>query len=165
MKAVVVYESLWGNTAAIARAIADGIGPETQALSTDEAVGDAIADADLIVAGAPLLGFSLPTDKMREGIRVNPGQPPAPPDLSHPSLRAWLETLPRGHGGFAAFETRLRLSPGSATAEIAKGLEHAGYRQIAEAQRFVVKGKFGPLRDGELEKARRWGAALAKTVD
>jgi flavodoxin len=27
MKAVVVYESLWGNTAAIARAIAEGIGP------------------------------------------------------------------------------------------------------------------------------------------
>ena len=32
MKAIVVYESLWGNTAAIARAIAEGIGPEARAL-------------------------------------------------------------------------------------------------------------------------------------
>ena len=62
MKAVVVYESLWGNTAAIARAIAEGIGPDAAALSTDEATGDALAGADLVVAGAPLLGFNLPTE-------------------------------------------------------------------------------------------------------
>ena len=37
MKAVVVYESLWGNTAAVARAIAAGIGPDARALSTSEA--------------------------------------------------------------------------------------------------------------------------------
>jgi hypothetical protein len=164
MKAVVVYESLWGSTAAVARAIAEGIGPEPQALCTDEATAAVVADAGLIVAGAPLLGFSLPTDKMRDGIRTNPGRAPAPPDLSHPSLRSWLDALPAGDGRFAAFETRLRLSPGSATAEIGKRLESAGYRQVIEAQRFIVKGKFGPLRDGELEKARQWGAELARAV-
>ena len=164
MKTVVVYESLWGNTAAIARAIAEGIGAEAQALSTDEASAAVVADADLVVAGAPLLGFTLPTDKMRAGIRTNPGRPPAPPDLSHPSLRSWLEALPAGEGRFAAFETRLRLSPGSAIADIARGFERAGYRQVAEAQRFLVKGKFGPLRDGELDKARRWGAELARAM-
>ena len=52
MKAIVVYESLWGNTAAIARAIAEGIGPQAQALPTDQATSAVIADADLIVAGA-----------------------------------------------------------------------------------------------------------------
>jgi len=47
MKVVVVYGSLWGNTAAIARAIAEGIGPEAQVLSTAEATGAPMADADL----------------------------------------------------------------------------------------------------------------------
>ena len=164
MKAVVVYESLWGNTAAVARAIAEGIGPEAQALRTDEAAGAVVADADLVVAGAPVLGFSLPTEKMRDGIRTNPGQPPTPPDLSHPSMRAWLDALPRGEGGCAALESRLRLSPGGATGKIDEGLERAGYRRVAKAKRFVVKGKYGPLRDGELEKARRWGAELAKAM-
>jgi hypothetical protein len=164
MKTVVAYESLWGNTAAIARAIAEGIGPEAQALCTDEACAAVVADADLVVAGAPLLGFSLPTDKMRHGIRTNPGRPPASPDLSHPSVRSWLAALPAGQGRFTAFETRLRLSPGSATADIARGFERAGYRQLAEAQRFLVKGKFGPLRDGEPEKARRWGVELARAM-
>jgi hypothetical protein len=161
MKAVVVYESLWGNTAAVARAVAEGIGPDVLALSTAEATGPAIADVDLIVAGAPVLGFQLPTDRMRDSIASNPAGAPRPPDLSHPSMRSWLEALPAGKGVFAAFETGLRWSPGGATSAIARSLEQAGYRPIVKGQRFVVKGKWGPLRDGELERARRWGAELA----
>jgi len=33
-----------------------------------------------------------------------------------------------------------------------------------EAQRFIVKGKFGPLREGELDRARNWGSELAKAM-
>jgi len=164
MKAIVVYESHWGNTAAIARAIAEGIGPESQALSTAQASGAAIADADLIVAGAPLLGFSLPTEDMLKSIRANAHNDPTPPDLSHPSMRAWLDTLPKGSGRAAAFETRIWWSPGSAAKTILSKLERAGYRPIAKAGRFIVKGKYGPLRDGELERARLWGAELAQAM-
>ena len=164
MKAIVVYESLWGNTAAVARAIAEGIGPEALALSTAEASGVAAADADLIVAGAPVLAFGLPSDKMRESIGADPGKAPAPPDLSHPSMRSWLDALPKGQGRSAAFETRIWWSPGGATAAIARGLEHSGYRPIAKAKRFIVKGAYGPLRDGELERARLWGAELAQAM-
>jgi hypothetical protein len=164
MKAVVVCECLRGNTGTIAAAIAEGIGPAAQALFTDEATTCVVAAADLVVAGAPLLGFSLPTDKMRDGIRANPGRPPGPPDLSHSSLRSWLAALPPGDGRFAAFEMRLRLSPGSATGVIERGLERAGLRKVAESQRFIVKGKYGPLRDSEVERARLWGAELAKSM-
>ena len=161
MKAVVVYESLWGNTASIARGIAEGIGPEARTLSTTQASGEAIADVDLIVAGAPLLGFRLPTEQIRESIRAKPGNGPAP-DLSQSSLRSWLAALPKGSGCSATFETRIRWSPGSATGAIAKGLQRAGYRRMAKDQRFIVKGTYGPLRDGELERARLWGAELAR---
>ena len=169
MKVVVVYESLWGNTAAIARAIAEGIGPEARALSTAEASGPAIADAELIVAGAPLLAFGLPSDKLRSNLAANPGRAPAPPDLSHPAMRSWLGALSAGHGRSAAFETRFRWSPGGAAGAILRGLERAGYHPLAKAQRFtvkrfMVKGMYGPLRDGELERARLWGAELAKAM-
>jgi hypothetical protein len=165
MKAVVVYESLWGNTAAIARAIAEGIGPEARALSTAEASGTAIADADLIVAGAPVLAFRLPSDTIRESLAANPGKAPTPPDLSHPSMRSWLAALTAGHGRAAAFETRMRWSPGGSTAAIVRGLERTGYRPLARARRFIVKGMYGPLREGELDRARRWGAELAKAME
>jgi len=165
VKAVVVYESLWGNTAAIAQAIAEGLGPDVRALTTDEATPAVVAGADLIVAGAPVLGFSLPTDQMLAGIRANPGNAPAPADLSHPSMRHWLDALPVGQGRAAAFETRVRGPiPGSATKAILEGLGSKGYDPMGEKAPFYVGGKYGPLRDGEVEKARAWGAKLAQAM-
>lgn len=164
MKAVVVYESLWGNTAAVARAVAEGLGPDARALSTAEATGEAVDGADLIVAGSPVLGFTLPTEKMRDGVRTNPGKAPSPPDLSHPSMRSWLEALPTGRGRGAAFDTQVRGPFGSAAPKIAEMLEKAGYASLANPAGFVVAGRFGPLRTGELERAREWGAELARAL-
>lgn len=164
MRAVVVYESLWGNTAAIARAIAEGIGEGAQALSTAAANPPAVGEADLVVAGSPVLAFGLPSEKTREGIRANPGKAPTPADLSHPPMRLWLAALPAGSGGAAAFDTQVRGPFGSAASAILEGLERAGYRPVAKPIGFIVKGKYGPLRAGEIERARRWGAELARAV-
>jgi len=164
MKAIVVYESLWGNTAAVAHAIAEGIGSEAQALSTAEATIDVMADVNLIAAGSPLIGFRLPSDDMLRTIDTNQAREKVKPDLSHPSMRSWLEALPKGSGQSAAFETRIWWSPGSAAKAIQRSLESAGYRAVGKSQRFIVKGKYGPLRDGELERARLWGAELAKAM-
>ena len=164
MKAIVVYESLWGNTAAIARAIAEGLGPEARALSTAAATPDAIAGAELIVAGSPLFAFQLPTDAIRETIRKKAASFAAAPDLSHPALRTWLETLPPGRGRGAAFETRMWFSPGGATGAILRALGRAGYARLARGQRFGVAGMTGPLKRGELERARAWGARLARDL-
>jgi len=163
MKAIVVYESLWGNTAAIARAIAEGIGGETPALSTAEATGAALQGVDLIVAGAPLQGFSLPREQAREAARADRKHAERPPDLSHPSMRSWLAALPAGSGRAAAFETRFRWSPGSATKLILRGLAEKGYQAVGNGQRFIVLGTYGPLREGEIERARAWGAELARS--
>ena len=164
MKAVVVYESLWGNTAAIARAIAEGIGAEAAAIPTAQASAEAMAGVTLIVAGAPLLAFRLPTDSIRMSIGQDRKHAQRPPDLSGPTMRSWLAALPKGSGRSAAFETRFRWSPGSATGAIARGLQKAGYRRIARDQRFIVKGTYGPLREGELERAKAWGAELARSA-
>ena len=163
MKAVVVYESHWGNTAAVARAIASGLGPETPVLATDEASGPVLADADLIVAGAPVIAFRLATDSMREKIAED-AQAPSKPDLAHPAMRDWLEHIPAGKGLAAAFETRIHWSPGGATGAIERGLQTAGYRRITKGRRFFVTGSYGPLRDGELEAARAWGSELARAL-
>ena len=161
MKAIVVYESLWGNTATVARAIAEGLGPDARALSTAEATPAVVAGADLIVAGAPLFAFRLPTDEIRETIRSKANSFAAPPDLSHPALRTWLAALPPGRGRGAAFETRMWFSPGGATGAVLRGLKKAGYAPLARGKRFGVAGMTGPLKRGELERAREWGRRLA----
>lgn len=162
MKAMVVYESLWGNTAAIARAIAEGLGPDTPAFSTDEATPEALPGVGLIVAGAPLLGFTLPTDEIRQNISRDSSMPAS--DTSHPSMRSWLAELPEGTGRSVAFETRIWWSPGSAARKISAILGAKGYASIAPDERFIVTDRFGPLRDGEIERARAWGKSLSNAM-
>jgi hypothetical protein len=101
---------------------------------------------------------------MRDSVARGEVDAPTPPDLAHPSLRSWLEALPRGHGAAAAFETRIWWSPRGATGDIESRLDRAGYRRVAKAHKFVVNDKYGPLRDGELERARHWGEELARAV-
>jgi hypothetical protein len=165
MKAVVVYESHWGNTAEVARAIASGLGPDTPVLATDEATAAILADTDLIVAGAPVIAFRLATDSMRSRIAEDADDAPREPDLTHPSMRSWLDGIPAGNGFAAAFETRIHWSPGGAIGGIEHGLDKAGYRRLAKGHKAFVTGSYGPLRDGELEAARAWGSELALQLE
>ena len=160
MKAWVVYESHWGNTAEIARAIAEGIGAGTKAVSTAEAKAAEVPELDLLVVGAPVLGFRLSTQSMYDQMRRQPNKG-NPPNLSHPPAREWLESVPAGGAAVAAFDTRARGPFGTAAPAILKLLGQAGYRQVAEPEGFLVKGRQGPMRDGEIERAREWGKELA----
>lgn len=163
MKSIVVYESVWGNTAAVGRAIAEGLG--ATAFATDEVTPADVATADLIVAGSPVFAFGLPTEAVRAGILRSEADAPTPPDLSHPSLRSWLAGLPAGHGACAAFETRIWWSPRGATGAIEKRLAALGYPPIARGEKFVVRDKYGPLREGELDRARAWGRSLREALE
>ena len=61
-------------------------------------------------------------------------------DLSHPSLRSWLDALPAGGGRSAAFDTQVSGPFGKGAPTIAEALEGKGYARLAEPQGFVVKG-------------------------
>lgn len=174
MKAVIVYESLWGNTAAIAAAIAEGLGPGAKALSTSEASQAALADADLIVAGAPTHLGRMPTAATREGVRSGKYEAKRPADVSHPPMREWLARFPQGGAACAAFDTTGCIPPEAPLARfwakfgarngIAKAMRRAGCRLVDEAQTFRVEAQEGPLRDGELERAKAWGTELARKL-
>jgi hypothetical protein len=163
MQSIVVYESHWGNTETVARAIAEGIGDGARALATDEATPDVVAAADLVVAGAPVIAFGLPRAGSSTQLEGDT-KAPRPADVSHPLLRTWLDAVPTGRGWFAAFETRIWWSPRGATGTIESRLGKSGYRRLAKPERFIVGGAYGPLRDGELERARAWGTTLAETA-
>lgn len=164
MKAIVVYESHWGNTAAVARAIAEGIGPDARVLATDEAVGPALDGVELLVAGAPVMMFSLPSESARERVELDRKGPPG--DASRPVLRTWLDGLPSAQGvKAAAFDTRLRWTPRGAIGTIESKLRGAGYEVLTKGEGFVLQGTYGPLREGELDRARAWGQELASRVE
>jgi hypothetical protein len=161
VSAIVVYESHWGNTAAVAEAIAEGLGDGALAVDTDAASG--IEHPDLIVAGAPVIAFGLARESSRSQIAAD-NKGPRAPDVTHPLLREWLDRLPAEQGWYAAFETRIWWSPRGATGTIESKLKKAGYQRLVPSERFVVGGSFGPMREGELDRAREWGAAMAEKL-
>jgi len=162
MRVVVVFESMFGNTEEIARAVAEGIREVRP-----DAVVDCLpvrqarsAEADLLVVGGPthFLGLASPrTRHMAE--KFDEAAQPA----ENGGLRAWLEQLPQAPVGrrAAAFDTRLdKLLHGSAAARIAHRLAHKGYDMVAEPEGFVVVDMTGPPRPGELQRAKAWGTCL-----
>jgi hypothetical protein len=169
MNALVIYESVYGNTRAVAEAIAEGLGG-AEIVSVHD-VGDLADDAELLVVGAPTHIHGLPTaHSIQSGVQAATGDGGAHVEADaaeDPNMRAWLGDLPRGrHGRVAVFDTRLahsRLMTGAASHGIAKRLRHHGYDVVA-AESFLVEGAEGPLGPGELERARAWGLELARSV-
>jgi hypothetical protein len=85
------------------------------------------------------------------------------PDTAGPGIRDWFIALPKGADGSlgAAFDTRAdyRVAGGAASG-IARRLRKHGYDLVAEPEGFVIERTGGPLRDGELDRARIWGGSL-----
>ncbi|HYA44781.1 MAG TPA: hypothetical protein VED59_04180, partial [Acidimicrobiales bacterium] len=80
-----------------------------------------------------------------------------------PGVREWLGSLPKVAPGrrAAAFDTRLSFPlAGGAARSIARALRRRGYRVEPKAQGFIVEAAQGPLKSGETERAKAWGAAL-----
>ena len=169
MSVLVVYESMYGNTHAVAEAIAQGIGSEADVRSVHE-VGSLPADVDLLVVGGPTHMHGLSSGmsrKMSASAAKEDGRASVePPATEGPGLRAWLHSLETASGQAAAFDTRLDRSPhltGSAARGIARRLGHQGYTVAATAS-FVVDDGEGPPADGELDRARAWGTELGRLV-
>ena len=175
MHALVVYESMFGNTQAIALAIGEGLRRRLDADAVEVVeVGAAPTmlppGLELLVVGGPTHAHGMTNPKTRtdaagraQGRLVSRGN----------GVREWLEALAHARAGAsaAAFDTRIKgpgLLWGSAARGIDKRLRALGFRMAASPQDFLVEGPTGPmfdrLPDGELERARAWGEGLGATV-
>ena len=162
MKALVVFESLWGNTEQVARAIAAGLeeSAEVEVVDVREAPASP-GDVDLVVAGGPTHAFSMTRSSTREDA-VRQG---APHGTGEPGLREWLDAQPRdAHHRIATFDTRVTKVhhlPGSAAKSAARSARKHGYDLAARPESFYVEDMEGPLAAGELDRATAWGRTLA----
>lgn len=166
MNAIVIYESVYGNTKAIAQAVAEGLGDVPVLATADERA--ARTAADLVVVGGPTHMHGLSTASSRriaaEAAREDGALHVEARATADPGLRSWLRDVPRTDGGLAAaFDTRADHSPfftGAASRAIGRRLRRRGY-DVLGTESFLVAESEGPLEDGELQRARAWGAELA----
>ncbi|WP_053207917.1 flavodoxin family protein [Jiangella muralis] len=164
MRALVVFESMFGNTQKIAEAIADGLSV-TMTVDTLEvgSAGSSLDGVDLLVVGGPTHAFGL----SRRSTRANAAEKAPGGVVSKATgLREWLAEVHADGAMVATFDTKAdkpRL-PGSAAHAARRLLRRRGYRPVAAAASFFVTGTTGPLADGEEERARRWGEQLGLAV-
>lgn len=166
MKALVVYESLFGNTEQVARAVAEGVGRRmpVEVVEVGAAPAPVTDLVDLLVVGGPTHAFSMTrpntrADAVRQGATKG----------SATGIREWMDHLADGPHSetVATFDTRVdkvRHLPGSAAKAAAKGMRKHGYRDVAKPESFYVDDVAGPLLEGELDRARSWGEALAASA-
>jgi flavodoxin len=149
MKTLVLYDSAYGNTEQIARAIAKGLetAAAVEVMPVDEACRDVFANVDLLVVGSPTQKWSS-TPAIKAFLESSPG--------------TLLDGLPT-----AVFDTRFHQSgwiTGSAAKSLAKLLRQHGVSLILPPESFFVADSQGPLEEGELERAEAWGRAILGAV-
>ena len=148
MKALVVYDSVYGNTEKIAKAIGGAIDGEVKVLRPGEVNPSDLASLDLLIIGSPTQGGKA-TSAIKELLSKIPAN-----GLKNVSV-ASFDTR---------YGTRLVKLFGYAGGRIADILKDKGGRLAAPPEGFIVKGQKGPLKEGELERAALWGKETVKSL-
>ncbi|RYU11499.1 flavodoxin family protein [Nocardioides iriomotensis] len=163
MKALVVYESMWGNTRQVAEAVAEGLGGVPM-VEVHDAAGTDLAELDLLVVGGPTHALSMTRPKTRHDA-LEQGATSGAEDRG---IREWLAELPADlRAPVATFDTRAKQArhlPGSAAKSAGKELRKHHHGRVLASASFYVEGTEGPLSEGELTRARAWATDLAAHV-
>ena len=173
MRALVVYESMYGNTHLIAGHIGDGLRShfDVDVVPVIRATPDVVAAADLVVVGGPTHAHSLSRRATRraaaDAAREAGSELELDLDAMEPGLREWLSEFgDHPTAAAAAFDTRIDM-PGALTGRACRAIERRlrrrGFRIVAEPESFFVD-KHNHLTEGQEERATEWGRALAHAV-
>ena len=173
MKALVVYESMYGNTRHIAQAVGEGLAlsMEVRVVPVDDAKFLGVDDMQFVAVGAPTHAWSLSRRRTRESAAAEAAKR-AELGIKEigvaTGVREWLRGLKlQSTCRSAAFDTRLdrpKLFTGSAVGAIERGLLAAGFSIFSESESFRVRGTTGPLAFGEIDRAREWGEAIGRAI-
>jgi hypothetical protein len=173
MRALVVYESMYGNTRTVAQHVADGLQSRFQVtvVPVEDATVELVAGADLLVVGGPTHVHGLSTGMSRQAAADAAEKDPAltleGTFSNGVGLREWLATVAAGAAAAAAFDTRVPAPAaftGRASRGIARRLRDRGFHLAVAPESFLVD-KHNQLVAGEVSRAAAWGATLARVVN
>jgi hypothetical protein len=162
-RALLVHESMFGNTAQVAEAVARGLelaGWDVSRFDVADAPTGSL-ETEVVVVGAPTHGLSLSRPNSREDA-VRKGADPAHVGTG---VREWIDTLPSHVTGqlAATFDTRVRKVRRlpAAAPKIARELRKRGFALVEDPTGFCVDDVAGPLCAEERERATAWGRQVA----
>lgn len=154
MNILIVYDSLYGNTAKLAQQIARSFHIENvRLLSVSETTATDLSWVHLLIIGSPTHNgrSSVATTQLLRAIPAG--------SMATKRVAVFSSGIPvEGHTGLRRL---LLLFSGYADRHIVKLLKKSG-ANIIGAEPFYVTGKEGPLREGELQRCQQWIENLVK---
>ena len=167
MSTLIVFESMYGNTEHVARAIAEGLG-DAQVVEVGAAPAVLPAELELLVVGGPTHAHGMSRERSRADAARRVDEPVISTGIG---IREWIAAVaPSPTVVATAFDTRVparELFTGSAAKSAAKALASRGFR-VAPPESFVLDGMSGKpfdrVAEAELERARRWGRTLTNLL-
>lgn len=151
MKTLIIYDSFFGNTEQVAKAIGEAasLASEVEVCKVSEVKPEQLEGVDLLIVGSPTRAFR-----------------------PSPAISSFLRNIPfnslQGKKA-AAFDTRIAMEDttsrflrfmaglfGYAAKPISEKLRKKGAEIAAAPEGFFVNDAKGPLKDGELERAKKW---------
>jgi flavodoxin I len=145
MRTLIVYDSTFGNTEQLARSVASVIPGTVKLAKVGAATPQDLQDMDLLVLGSPTVGGRA-TKAMQDFVQ-------SIPDPVAQKLR------------LAAFDTRVPMRFvqifGYAAPRMADAMRSKGCARQSAPEGFIVKGRSGPLAEGELDRAAAWARQVS----
>ena len=157
MKALIVYDSVFGNTEKIAKAIGDSLADLTSAevVKVSEAKLEQLQETGLLIVGSPTRAFK-PTKAIVDFLIQIPSNGLKGIDVAAFDTRVNTEDVnSRILNGFVKIF-------GYAAKPIADKLQKKGGNLVLPPEGFFVKDNEGPLKEGELERAAKWAKQVMK---
>ena len=147
MKTLIVYDSMFGNTEKLAKALAEGLrsgGAEVAAVKAEAVKSEDLNGVQLLCVGSPTHGWnaSKPTKEFLEQLKT-------------------IESI-RGKKAFAfATKMKSRLA-GDAAPKIESKLKNTGLTIARHSETAIVEDREGPLEEGAEATFRQIGTELSK---
>jgi flavodoxin len=159
MKALVVYDSQFGNTEKVAQAIGDALAveAETTLLRAAVATPQSMTGYDLLIVGSPTQRFHA-TETVAGLLEAL--------SLSNVSAAAFDTRFDRAEVDNSVLRFAMKVAGDNAWAapRIAAELEKAGADVVVPPEGFIVEDTEGPLRPGELERAAAWAVQILTEI-
>lgn len=158
MKAMVVYDSVHGNTEQVAQRVARALGPpeEVEVRRVTAVAPDQLAGLDVLVVGAPTHAFQPSPDAKKFLKRIPAG------GLEGVKVAAFDTRIATEDVDSAILSFMVRLF-GYAAKPMADRLRKKGGELALPPEGFIVEGTEGPLREGELDRAAAWVKQIPAT--
>lgn len=158
MSTLIVYDSVFGNTEILARALGRSLGGSEPALvcRAAEVTAERLASVKTLVVGSPTRAFR-PTRSVTDFLKKLP-----PHALDGVRVAAFDTRVSMADVKSKLLEALAKIF-GYAAAPLAVALQKKGGRLVLPAEGFFVAGKEGPLKPGELERAEKWVKGLSSS--